>query len=146
MEIALSVVLAPVMMVQHVLAVGRTVAGIDTGWAPQNRDGAAYPWATLLRFHAVETALGIALASAIAFGWASWWLVPIAFSWVFAVPISRAFSLRADAMAALATPEETAPAPILREVARERRRMRLALSGGTAVDVATVTDGVPARS
>ena len=140
-EIALSVVLAPVMMVQHVLAVVRTFVGIDTGWAPQNRNGAAHPWPVLLRFHALETVLGIALTAAIAFGYASWWLVPIAFSWTLAAPISWVLSQRA-AIAPLTTPQEHEPAPILQEVERERRRMKLALAGGQPVDVSTVTDGV----
>ena len=143
-EIALSVVLAPVMMVQHVVAVTRTFVGIDTGWAPQNRGGGAHAWTVLLRFHALETVLGVALWTAILWGYASWWLAPIAFSWAFAVPISRLFSASFDT-SILSTPQETAPAPILREVERERRRMGFAMSGGSRSDVATVTDGMPVR-
>ena len=141
-EIALSVVLAPIMMVQHVVAVTRTFVGIDTGWAPQNRGGDAYPLATLARFHAVETVLGLALMAAIWTDWASAWLLPIAVPWALAVPISRALSSDVSQWRALATPQETRPAPILAEVARERRRLALALAHGSPADVATVTDGV----
>ena len=126
-EIMLSVVLAPVLMVQHVLAVTRTFAGIDTGWAPQNRGGEGHGWPALLRFHATETVLGVALSAGIASGYVSLWLVPIAFSWLMAVPISWFMSRSAPAVGLprwlLATREELRPAPILREVRAARAAM-----------------------
>ncbi len=67
-ELALSIVLAPTMMVQHVLAVGRTFAGLDTGWAPQNRDGTQLSVLKLTRFHSAEVVTGLLLCAGIAAG------------------------------------------------------------------------------
>ncbi|MEL7272713.1 MAG: glucans biosynthesis glucosyltransferase MdoH [Pseudomonadota bacterium] len=87
-EIAISVALAPIMMVQHVLAVTRTFIGFDAGWSPQNRAGNAYSWAALLRFHLFETVLGAALVSGMVAGIVTPWLAPIAASLALAVPLS----------------------------------------------------------
>lgn len=88
-EIATSVALAPIMMVQHVIAVLRTLLGFDAGWAPQNRDGTIYGWLALLRFHWLETTLGVALVLGMVAGIVTPWLAPIAASLALAVPLSR---------------------------------------------------------
>ncbi|MEM9732835.1 MAG: glucans biosynthesis glucosyltransferase MdoH [Pseudomonadota bacterium] len=88
LEIALSVALAPLMMVQHVLAVLRTFMGFDAGWSPQNRAGTSYSWIALLRFHLFETVLGLALVSGMVAGIVTPWLAPIAASLALAVPLS----------------------------------------------------------
>jgi len=87
-EILLSFVLAPILMVQHVLSVGRTVFGHDAGWSPQNRSGSNYGFIALVRFHWLETCIGLLLAIGFGFEIVSLWLLPIAFSLLFAVPIS----------------------------------------------------------
>ena len=131
-EILMSAVLAPVMMVQHVIAVLRTVAGIDTGWSPQNRDGGAYPLGTLLRFHAVETVVGTALTLGIALGYVSAWLLPIAVPLALAVPVSWASSFPVGRWSLpswlFATPQEVSMPPVLREAQASRAFMRRALA------------------
>ena len=63
LEICISVVLAPILMVQQSMAVVKTVLGFDAGWKPQNRNGDLIPPLQLLRFHAVETIIGAALTA-----------------------------------------------------------------------------------
>lgn len=91
-EILLSFVLAPILMVQHVLAVMRTCFGLDTGWTPQNRSAGHYAPALLLRFHWLETCVGWVLIVGTTLGVVSPWLLPIAVSLAFAVPLSWLFS------------------------------------------------------
>ncbi|MCU0800437.1 MAG: glucans biosynthesis glucosyltransferase MdoH [Rhodobacteraceae bacterium] len=85
-EVFLSLLIAPMMMVQHMRAVLRTLAGYDTGWAPH--DSTRPPLRDLLRFHMLETVAGVTLLSAAALGYLSLWLVPTAFCLAFAAPLS----------------------------------------------------------
>ena len=88
-EILLSFALAPILMVQHVLAVLRTFLGKDAGWAPQNRSGGNYSYTALLRFHWLETTIGLLLSTGLVLGLVSLWLVPIAMSLLLTIPISH---------------------------------------------------------
>lgn len=85
LEMITSLLIAPMMMVQHLKAVVRTFAGYDTGWAPHEagRPG----WVVLLRFHAVETGLGLGLIIAAGLGYLSLWLVPTAVCLALSVPL-----------------------------------------------------------
>jgi len=90
-EIVISVLLAPVMMVQHMVAVLRTLAGFDTGWSPA--DPSARPGVlALLRFHAVEMVLGVAVCGLFAYGVLTLWLLPIGVSLVLAPVLSGLLS------------------------------------------------------
>ena len=97
-EILLAILYAPILMVQQMIAVFRTALGLQKGWAPQMRDGGSYGWGTLVKFHALETIVGIALAVGVALGLVSLWLAPIAFSLVLAVPLSALSGLRLKLM------------------------------------------------
>jgi membrane glycosyltransferase len=116
-EVLLSFVLAPILMVQHVSAVFRTIAGLDAGWTPQNRAGGNYSLAMLIRFHALETFVGGLLMGGIAAGVVSFWLVPVAISLVGSVPFSRWFgrTLRKQPSmwGILDTEEQLAPSRII---------------------------------
>jgi membrane glycosyltransferase len=85
-EAALSVLLAPTLMVHQVRAVLRTLAGVNGGWAPHSatRPGLA----ALVRFHGVETALGLGLLTLAARGDLTPWLWPIGISLSLAIPVS----------------------------------------------------------
>lgn len=85
-ETLFSVLVAPVMMVQHLKIIARALMGVDTGW-PQHGKG-PIPWRELARFHAVETVLGALLLGAMAFGMLSLWALPVAVGMVLAVPVS----------------------------------------------------------
>lgn len=85
-EVALSILIAPALMVQQVRAVLRTLAGFDGGWMPH---AASRPtFGTLLRFHATETALGLLLIVLAALGQLTLWLLPVAVSLILTVPLS----------------------------------------------------------
>ena len=86
LEIVLSGLVAPVLMVHQVRAVLRTLAGFDGGWMPH---AACRPSIrTLLRFHATETGLGLGLIALIAAGQLTLWLLPVAVSLALTVPLS----------------------------------------------------------
>lgn len=87
-EMILAILYAPILMVQQMIAVFRTVLGIQRGWAPQARDGGQYSLRTIAICHALETVSGIALWAGILGGLISIWLVPIALSLVLAIPLS----------------------------------------------------------
>jgi len=87
-EVALSIVYAPILMVQQMIAVFRTILGLQTGWSPQARDGGRYSLGTLAICHALETVSGIALMTGIVVGVVSAWLLPIAISLALAIPLS----------------------------------------------------------
>ena len=70
------------------IAVFRSVTGLQSGWEPQARDGGRYKLKSLVLAHALETVAGCALVAGILAGLVTWWLVPIAVSLVLAIPLS----------------------------------------------------------
>lgn len=121
-EIALSALIAPVLMTQQTLAVARTLLGVDNGWKPQARGARSIGWAALLRFHWLETLLGLAAVAGVAAGALSIWLAPIAASLALAVPVSWLTAMPTDRLVArtglLATPEDARRPYILSRAAR----------------------------
>lgn len=87
-EVILSIAYAPIMMIQQTKAVQRAIFTHSEPWAPQKRDAARYPFATLVKFHWVESVLGLLLLSGLIAGLVSLWLLPIVFSLVMVVPLS----------------------------------------------------------
>ena len=116
-EILLSFVLAPILMVQHVSAVTRTILGRDTGWTPQNRGGNTYSFAMLARFHWLETTVGTLLVAGIFAGIVSLWLAPIAASLASSILIShllsRDLSKKPSLSSIMETEERRAPPQII---------------------------------
>ncbi len=92
-EVFLSIAYAPILMIQQTRAVVRTAIGREMTWAAQNRTAVAYPLKDLLRFHWVETGVGIVLTMGLVSGLVSLWLIPIAASLLLAVPLSAASAL-----------------------------------------------------
>jgi membrane glycosyltransferase len=125
-EIALSILFAPIMMVQQLVAVLRTVIGIRPTWSPQARKGGNYGPVTVLKFHAVETLSGALLGIGMLAGMISIWLLPIAISLVLAVPLSMISGVRLGSRRGLrhvmATPEMLEMPPIL-TLARSHRML-----------------------
>lgn len=121
-EIILSALIAPILMTQQTLAVLRTVIGVDYGWRPQARKAKRVSLWALLRFHWVETALGLAAAAGIATWDLSIWLSPIAVSLILAAPISALSTLSTDSIVRrtglLATPEDARRPFIVSSAAR----------------------------
>jgi membrane glycosyltransferase len=94
LEMVVSLLIAPMMMIQHLRAVLRTFAGFDTGWAPHEK-GQPRLW-TLLRFHGLETLTGLLLIGCAVTGYLSFWLVPTAVCLALAAPFAWVLALKAS--------------------------------------------------
>ncbi len=92
-EVILSIAYSPIMMVQQTQAVTRTALGRPMDWVPQRRSAKVYPLQELMRFHWMETLLGLVLTIGLASGLVSFWLIPIAASLLLAVPLSALSAL-----------------------------------------------------
>ena len=128
-EIMLAIVYAPILMVQRMHAVIRTVLGLQNGWNPQARCGGRYGWGDLLAFHWLETLSGAILAAGITAGSVSVWLLPIAMSLFFALPLSwlSGFALRCPPW--MATGETDQVEGIESVARRHRQTLRGVLDG-----------------
>ena len=123
-ELALSVLLAPVMMIQHSKAVLGILFGRGVAWTAQQRDGQTESWTAVAMTYGDITLVGCLWAVA------AWlvapelvlWLGPVLAGCMLAIPLA-ALSGRADLGAAMRrrgwflTPEEWAPPPELVELA-----------------------------
>lgn len=95
-EVVLSALLAPALMVHQVRAVLRTVRGLDGGWMPHVAGRSDLR--TLLRFHGLETCLGVALLTLELAGQLSLWLLPVAISLCLTVPLAAFVQLPGSAL------------------------------------------------
>ncbi|WP_299415416.1 glucans biosynthesis glucosyltransferase MdoH [uncultured Sulfitobacter sp.] len=131
-EVALSVAYAPIMMIQQSKAVARALSTSHEAWAPQARDARRHSWATLLKFHWIETVLGTILLSGLVAGLISLWLVPIMLSLLLAVPLSAMSGVRvsphAPAPLRLDSPNSLREPAIVKRAALERTRLQAALA------------------
>lgn len=87
-EVIISILYAPILMVQQTMAVLSTLLGRRVQWAPQMRGGTRYDLWTLIKFHWLETLIGAALFAGMATGLVSLWLLPIAISLAGAIALS----------------------------------------------------------
>jgi membrane glycosyltransferase len=127
-EIVVSILYAPILMVQQTLAVARTYIGITEKWVPQARDGGRYGFWAVMKFHALETLMGAALVFGMWEGFITVWLAPIAVSLLGAVPLSMLSGVKLTAHRWTARQMGTAEvfnAPaIIRAAKRERRQLQ----------------------
>jgi membrane glycosyltransferase len=122
-ELAMSVLLAPVLMVQHSKAVLGILLGRGVAWTAQQRDGQTESWTAVALSYGDITLLGV-LWAAIAYLVAPelmLWLGPVLVGCLLAVPLA-VLSSRSDLGAAMRragwflTPEECSPPPELTEL------------------------------
>lgn len=137
-EVVLSIAYAPILMVQQMIAVFRTVTGLQGGWSPQARSGGQYGFGTLLKCHALETVSGVALLSGMAAGLVSLWLLPIAISLALAVPLSALSgrTLGGAAQRLLGTREDYRAPPITLAARHYRNELKAMLEGAAPVRTA----------
>ena len=94
LEILISALVAPIMMLIQSGAVMQILFGRDTGWNPQRRDDGSIPMADIIRRHSLHVALGVIVAitafiiSPSLFGWMS----PTIIGLVLSIPLSAASS------------------------------------------------------
>ncbi len=87
-EVVISILYAPILMVQQTVAVCRALLGFKEQWAPQTRRGHSYGLWTLVKFHWLETLMGAGLVAGMSTGLVTLWLLPIAVSLAGAIPLS----------------------------------------------------------
>lgn len=125
LEIVLTTLIAPVMMLLHSRFVAEILMGRSSGWGPQRRDGDSEPIRQILQAHAGHTLIGLVAAAGI--GWMSLealaWLAPIVIGLILAVPVSwLSGSTAAGAvlrwLRLFLIPEEGDPPMVLRAVDR----------------------------
>ena len=118
-EVIMSALLAPVMMLIQSGAVFQILAGRDTGWKPQRRDDGSIPFMDIVRRHRSHVALGAITgisALLIATSLAAW-MSPTIIGLLLAIQISWASGQLSIGMwlkqrGILLTPEETTQPPI----------------------------------
>jgi membrane glycosyltransferase len=96
LEVVLSALYAPVMMLSQSRHVFEILMGRDSGWNPQRRDGGGTSWSEAWRYHVRDTLIAVAV------GVILWFLSPPLLAWVspallgllLAVPLSRASGSR----------------------------------------------------
>lgn len=130
-EFLLSVLYAPINMVQTTISTVYAVLGISSNWTPQNRGSGGYSWKQTFRFHWVETICGIIAFAAVFYGLASLLILPIAVSLVGAVPLSRLSAMRVENLSLRAlrmdTPHTLIEPKIVLQARAERARIRAAV-------------------
>lgn len=142
-EILLSALLAPIMMVIQSGAVLNIIAGRDTGWNPQRRDDGSIPYRDIVRRHWSHMMLGLVagvtafLIAPSLFGWMS----PTILGLVLAIQISYAsgqlsLGLWLKRRGLLMTPEEREPPAIARDA--NRLQQELAAAGEDELDALRV--------
>jgi membrane glycosyltransferase len=120
-EIVLSSLIAPVMMLMQSAEVMGIVTGRDVGWKAQRRDDGTIPFRAVARHHRAHTLFGMLLAVAaytvspelLA------WLAPVVLGLVLAIPVSavtgwQELGKAVRRLGLLATPEEIEPPAVLR--------------------------------
>jgi membrane glycosyltransferase len=130
LETLISGLIAPVMMIFQSSAVGGILLGRDAGWQVQRRDDGEVPLREVVRKYWVPTLFGVGMAiSAYAVSLPLLlWMAPVIIGLLLAVPIATLTSSGGRASGLFATPEQTAPAPVLlraNELAQELANERI---------------------
>jgi membrane glycosyltransferase len=119
-EMLLSILVAPVLMLLQTRAIIEILIGKDSGWSAQRRDGEAPALSQLLRFHAGHLVTGVALAVVclLASLYVAAWMGPIIAGLLLSVGISHVTARTAPGWLAnvLATPEDIRPPAIVAAV------------------------------
>ena len=121
LEIVLSSLIAPVMMLMQSAVVMSILTGRDAGWKAQRRDDGSIPLHAVICRHRTHTLFGVILATA-AYAVSPVllaWMTPVVLGLVLAIPVSAAtgwhkLGLTVRRLGLLVTPEETEPPVILR--------------------------------
>ncbi len=131
-ELILSTLIAPIMMIAQTSIVLSVVFGRAVGWTPQAREGQSVPWLAAIKFHAYHVLSGIALAliALLHSPTLAAWMSPTLIALILAVPISKgAGSARLGAwfrrFTILTTPQERSPAKVITEAETLRDRFMI---------------------
>jgi membrane glycosyltransferase len=123
LELVLSALLAPILMLIHCELVASILAGRDSGWSPQRRGDQSLPWTQVAyrhRWHGIAGATLALVGYSISWQMAAW-LSPAALGMVAAVPLSlftgsSRIGRWPRRLRLLLTPEEDEPPAVARAV------------------------------
>jgi membrane glycosyltransferase len=112
-EIALSTLLAPVMMMFHTTFVVRILGGNAVGWPAQPRGDRGMPWKVAMQRHVLHALLGVAVLITLGALTPTYlpWILPVVTGLVLSIPLAVLTSRRGIGVAArragvFVTPEE----------------------------------------
>jgi membrane glycosyltransferase len=118
-ELVLSALIAPILMLIQSGSVFQILLGRDTGWQPQRRDDGSIPIRDIVRRHRWHAAFGVfaGLSAYVIATSLLLWMSPTIIGLVLAIPLSwlsgsLAAGLTLKRMGLLMTPEEASPPPI----------------------------------
>ena len=128
LETVLAALMAPITMYLQSRGVAEVLAGRDSGWNPQRRDDGSLPPAALLARYGGLSLFGVGagvVAYLVSPGLAAW-MSPVIAGMVLSIPVVALTSAAAPGawlrrLGLFATPEETAPPPILQRASELRR-------------------------
>lgn len=113
-EVVLSALIAPAMMVFQSQAVTSVLLGRDSGWQVQRRDDGRLPFAELMRRYGPLTLIGLLLAAAayaVSFS-LFLWMTPVTVGLSLAMPLA-AYTARKGLGGVMVSPEERTPPAVL---------------------------------
>jgi membrane glycosyltransferase len=165
-EQGLSILMAPIMMLFHSEFVLRALLGRSVGWDAQPRGDRGVGWHESLLRHRWHVAIGLIWGCTIVILAPNfiWWMLPVVFGMLIAVPFTTLTSRSELGVALrkrglLLTPEETSPPPelVAAEAARARRAQPpmpvleqqpsiAAVPNGLGISVALTGTMVPPRA
>lgn len=149
LEIILSALIAPVMMLIQASSVSSIISGRDTGWKTQRRDDGSIPFRAIVQRHWRHTALGVVAAVA-AFSISPYifaWMSPTIIGLWLAIPTSWASASASIGwgmrrLRLLLIPEEHSPPPIAERAYRLGTEFEaLALEDHKALDLVHADPG-----
>ena len=115
-EIVISALLAPIMMLIQTGSVVQILSGRDTGWNPQRRDDGSIPFRDIMRRHRSHVAMGVItlIAGLLIPSSLIYWMSPTIAGLILAIGLSWASGQRSIGLALrriglLVTPEEVDP-------------------------------------
>jgi membrane glycosyltransferase len=125
-EIVLSALYAPVMMLMQTRQLVEILAGRDSGWAAQTRNGSRLAWSAALHRHWRHMLTGVVVTAGLVYAAPQLlpWLAPVLGGLLLAPWLARisgdpALGARLSGWGLLATPEERAPHPVIAAAERE---------------------------
>lgn len=135
LEIAFSVLLAPIVMISHTQIVLSILSGRAVGWTTQSRETDGSSWTDAIKVHGPATAAGVAWTALAAYISPSFlaWMSPILAGLVLSIPLSVLTSRarlghRLRTAGLLNTPEEIEPPPVLAHFAEAHAAVDPALT------------------
>ncbi|MCA1795577.1 MAG: glucans biosynthesis glucosyltransferase MdoH [Desulfobacteraceae bacterium] len=130
LEMVMSGLYAPILMVSQVGVVFSIFRGKDSGWLPQSRVDGAFGWKSVMRHHTGHTLFGAALAviSLLLSKELFYWLLPISAGLILSIPLSwlsggTSRTKLIKMIGLLRAPEEKKPVQILVALKRKLAEM-----------------------